>query len=108
MAKWGFFGVADMPRLPFANDPDIALGIAVKTFMDDISPSETREERIAKMEEFPTKFVPYATHFVEDLRICFAFFESVHAGVQMLDKEMSSVDRTAWDKAYEYLQARKC
>ena len=95
-------------RLPFATDPDIALGIAVKTLMDDITPTETRDERVAKMEEFPAKFVPYATHFVEDVRICFAFFEAVYQGVQTLDKEVSSVDRAAWDKAYEYLQTRKC
>jgi hypothetical protein len=95
-------------RLPFGNDPDIALGIAVKTFMDELANIETREERVKMMEGFPTKFVPFATHFVEDLRICFAFFEAVHKGVQTLEKEMSAVDRQAWDKTNEYLQARMC
>jgi hypothetical protein len=96
-------------RLPFATTPDIALGIAVKTFMDEIKPAQSQEERAAKMREFPGTFVPFATNFSEDLRICFSLFEALYKGVQSLSpKEMSTSDKSDWDRTYAYLQARKC
>jgi hypothetical protein len=93
--------------LPFLVDTDVALGIAVKTFLDDIHPDETAEQKAAKKAEFPGRFVPYATHFFEDLDIACEFFNALHAGVQTLTSEMPGADRSAWDKAARYLKLRR-
>lgn len=94
-------------RLPFLNDPDVALGIAVKTLLDDIRPEETAEQKETKKKEFPGTYVPYATHFFEDLEIACDFFNALHAGVKTLKNEVSAADRSAWDKAAVYLQLRR-
>jgi hypothetical protein len=85
-------------RLPFLDDPDVAMGIAVKTYLDDTT-------SIAK---FPVKFIPYAMAFAEDLEIALDFFNAVHAGVKTLSgKDISGVDKAAWDKAAQYLVGRR-
>jgi hypothetical protein len=95
-------------RLPFLSDPDVALGIAVKTYFDDITASDTAEQKAQKKEEFPGKYLPYALRFSEDLDICCAFFDSIHAGVKALDtKDISASDRAAWDAAAKYLESRR-
>jgi hypothetical protein len=94
-------------RLPFLNEPDIALGIAVKTFVDELSPTDTPEQKKDKIDKFPEKYVPYATHFSEDLEICYNFVEAMYTGVKSLDKELPTVDKTARDKAYQFLKQRR-
>ncbi|KAJ2989785.1 hypothetical protein NUW58_g3292 [Xylaria curta] len=93
--------------LPFLTDTDVALGIAVKTFLDDISPDESAEQKATKKADFPGKFVPYATNFYEDLDIACEFFDALHAGVKTLNNEISSGDKNVWDKAAAYLQLRR-
>lgn len=84
------------------------MGIAIKTFLDDAPPNDTPENRAARTAAFPPKFMPYATHFAEDLEIAYSFFDALHAGVKTLgDKDMSGVDRAAWDKAAGYLAVRR-
>ncbi|KAI1853640.1 hypothetical protein JX266_001624 [Neoarthrinium moseri] len=95
-------------RLPFLNDTDVGLGIAVKTLLDDIQPTDTPEQKQAKRNDFPGKFVPFATDFFKDLQVAFAFYDAVHAGVKKLgDEQVSSDDRKVWDRAAEYLSARR-
>jgi hypothetical protein len=92
--------IADLERhsLPFLDDPDVAMGIAVKTFLDDTTP----------VESFPAKFIPFATAFAEDLEIAFDFFGAVHEGVKTLSgKDISGVDKAAWDKAAQFLVGRR-
>ncbi|KAI1180873.1 temperature dependent protein affecting M2 dsRNA replication-domain-containing protein [Nemania sp. FL0916] len=93
--------------MPFLTDTDVALGIAVKTFLDDINPNESAEQKAVKKDEFQGKFVPYATHFHDDLEIAFDFFNAIHAGVKTLGKEMLHGDKGIWDKAAAYLQLRR-
>ncbi|KAI1429540.1 nuclease-like protein [Xylaria sp. FL1777] len=93
--------------LPFLTDTDVALGIAVKTFLDDIHPNEAPEQKAAKKADFPGKFVPYATNFYEDLDIACDFFNALHAGVKTLTNELPSGDRSVWDKAGVYLKLRR-
>ncbi|KAL7625082.1 hypothetical protein AAE478_004296 [Parahypoxylon ruwenzoriense] len=94
-------------RLPFLSDTDVALGIAVKTLLDDIHPNETPEQKATKKSEFPATFVPYATHFYDDLEIACDFFNALHTGVKTLKSEISPVDRGAWEKAAVFLQLRR-
>ncbi|KAK3327794.1 temperature dependent protein affecting M2 dsRNA replication [Cercophora scortea] len=95
-------------ELPFTTDPDIALAIAVKTYIDDVIPTDSLEMKEAKKAHFPTVFVPYAVAFVEDLDIACKFFEAIYAGIKTLDtKEISAGDRATWDKAARYLEVRR-
>ncbi|SPN97611.1 related to MKT1 protein [Cephalotrichum gorgonifer] len=92
--------------LPFLYDPDTALGIAVKTFLDDDIVSDSREKRAARLTEFPQTYVPFATDFVGDMQTCYGFVNAIAAGVSTLDKEISTEDKRVWERAVEYLAAR--
>ena len=92
--------------LPFLTDPDIALGIAVKTFLDDDNVNDSKERRATRIAEFPQTYVPFATHFVEDMRICYGFVNALSLGVGTLDKEIPAADKLVWENAAEYLAAR--
>lgn len=95
------------PRLPFSREPDIGLGIAIRTFFDDDEVSNDKQTRASKLEAFPETFVPFATHLKEDFRIAVDFFGSLNAGVQSVDsKSLSPEVKTAWAKAQAYLDAR--
>lgn len=93
--------------LPFLSDTDVALGIAVKTLLDDVNPHDSAEVKASKKAEFPSKYVPYATNFFEDLEIAYDFFGAIHAGVRTLEKEISGADRGTWNKAAAYLKVRR-
>ncbi|KAH6655124.1 nuclease-like protein [Truncatella angustata] len=94
-------------RLPFLMDTDVGLGIAVKTLLDDIHPTDSAEVKQKKLEEFPSKYVPFATDFTKDLKVAHAFFDALHTGVKTLgDGQVSSADRKIWERAAEYLTAR--
>ncbi len=93
--------------LPFLRNPDIAMGIAVKTLLDDVPANETAEARATRKREFPLSYVPFATHFVQDLDISYAFFQALSAGIQSLDKEMTASEKAVWETASQYLELRK-
>jgi hypothetical protein len=83
------------------------LGIAVRTFFDDDELSHTKEERAARLVEFPKTFVPFAEGLAQDFRTCYDFVDALNKGVQTLDnKEMSAADKMPWAKAQEYVDAR--
>jgi hypothetical protein len=82
------------------------LGIAVKTYLDDLIPNDPNKEQ--KLRQFPGVYVPFAVSFAEDLDVACNFFEALHAGVKTLGvKDIPAVDRSAWEKAAEYLQSRR-
>ncbi len=93
-------------RLPFLYDPDVALGIAMKTYLDDLIPNDPSKER--KLQQFPGIYVPYAVSFSEDFDVACHFFDALYAAVKTLSaKDISAVDRATWDKAAEYLASRR-
>lgn len=93
-------------RLPFLYDPDVALGIAVKTYLDDLLPNDPHKAQ--KLDQFPKVYVPYAVSFTEDFDVACKFFDALHAGVKSLNpKDIPAADRSAWDKAAEYLSSRR-
>ena len=97
-----------LSSLPFWSDPDVALGIAVKTYLDDANPADSAEQKAAKLAKFPDHFVPYAVAFHEDFEIACRFFLAIHAGVKAMDggKEIPAADRATWDRAAVYLTQR--
>ena len=84
------------------------MGIAVKTYFDDILPNYTPAQKQEKKDQFPASYLPYAENFSSDLDIACLFFDAIHAGVKTLGaSEMSAKQREEWDKAAEYLQSRR-
>ncbi|RNJ54986.1 hypothetical protein D7B24_009087 [Verticillium nonalfalfae] len=94
-------------RLPFLHSPDVALGIAVKTFLTEVSTSDTPEVRQARLSAFPANFVPNAINFAEDLEMSLAFFDAIGAGVETLSTELSADDKASWRAARDYRDARR-
>lgn len=94
-------------RLPFLQEPDIGLGIAVRTFFDEDDASHSKERRNERLEEFPKTFVPFAEALTEDFRICVDFVNALNQGMQILGaEELSASNKAAWTKAQAYLDAR--
>ncbi|KAK3956490.1 temperature dependent protein affecting M2 dsRNA replication-domain-containing protein [Pseudoneurospora amorphoporcata] len=94
-------------QLPFLFNPDVALGIAVKTYFDETINWNSEKEKAERLATFPDAFVPYSMAFSEDLEIACEFFEAVYAGLQTLDGQgISANDLKAWSKANEYLSPR--
>ncbi|KAK1829641.1 protein MKT1 [Podospora conica] len=95
-------------QLPFLSDPDVALGIAVKTYFDEIGPNASAETKADKKANFPLLFMPHVLAFEEDLEIACNFFDAIYAGVKLLDSSaMVPSKRQQWDKAAEYLALRR-
>ncbi|KAG5950945.1 hypothetical protein E4U53_004132 [Claviceps sorghi] len=94
-------------RLPFLQEPDIGLGIAVRTFFDEDEASDSRERRAKRLEVFPQTFVPLAEALTEDFRVCVNFVNAINQGVQTLAlNELPKADKVAWAKAQAYLESR--
>ncbi len=88
-------------------EPDIGLGIAVRTFFDDDEASDNKEARADRLEKFPKTFVPYAEALTEDVRLVVDFVNAINQGLQTLDsKELPAEVKAAWAKAQGYLDAR--
>ena len=88
-------------------EPDIGLGIAVRTFFDDDEVSDSKETRADRLDKFPKTFVPYAEALTEDVRLVVDFVNAINQGLQTLDsKELPAEDKAAWAKAQAYLEAR--
>jgi hypothetical protein len=86
----------------------VALGIAVHTYLDDIRPEDSPEDKSSKLQVCAEHKVPHATHLKEDLDIAFSFFDAVYAGVKTLEvKEIAAADRDVWDNAAGYLEQRR-
>ncbi|KAB5575821.1 nuclease-like protein [Coniochaeta sp. 2T2.1] len=97
-------------RLPFVDDPDVALGIAVKTYFDDVNnkPGQTKAEKDQLKAGFANVYLPMSDDFQGDLEIACAFFDALYAGVQTLDaEEMPRQKRAEWDAAAAFLAARR-
>jgi hypothetical protein len=75
----------DICSLPFLNDVDCALGIAVKSYLDELS-AQSEPTAEASREAVKTKganeWFPHATDFKGDLQRAFALWDSVSCVIQ--------------------------
>ena len=93
-------------RLPFWHDVDCALGIAVKTYLDDYAaPNQTEEVKSSKKREYASALIPHHVDFASDLNTAFELFDAVYTGVQALKDEVP--DKSGWDSAQQYLSVRR-
>ncbi|UKZ70548.1 uncharacterized protein TrAtP1_011528 [Trichoderma atroviride] len=94
-------------KLPFSQEPDIALGIATFTFFEEDEPSNSKEERGLRLDSFSTPFVPHSEAFPEDLRIALDFVRALNQGVKTLDAaSLPPNEKSVWTKAQDYITAR--
>lgn len=94
--------------LQFSEDIDTALGIAVKTYLDDFLKLEwSAEDRETKKAEYVEKYLPHSVNFKEDLDVAFKFFDAVYEGVKTFGDEISEADKNAWNLAKAYLEKRR-
>ena len=94
--------------MQFAVDVDTALGIAVKTYLDDFLVLEwSPEEREKKKADYVKRFLPHSVNFAEDLDVAFKFFDAICAGVKTLKDEINDADKKAWADAEAYLEIRR-
>jgi hypothetical protein len=71
--------------LPFLNDLDCALGIAVKSYLDELSAQSeptTESSREAVKTKGANEWFPHATDFKGDLQRAFALWDSVSCVTQ--------------------------
>jgi hypothetical protein len=88
-------------------EPDIGLGIAVRTFFDEDDITDNQETRAKRLEEFPDTFVPFAQALSDDFRTACDFVKALNTGLQILnDDQLSEVEKGAWANAQKYLDAR--
>ncbi|PTB78608.1 PIN domain-like protein [Trichoderma longibrachiatum ATCC 18648] len=94
-------------RLPFSQEPHIGLGIAALTFFDEDDAEDSKEARAARLQTFPSTFVPLSEALPEDLRIAVDFVSALNQGVQTLDvSSLPAKEKAAWTKAQDYINAR--
>lgn len=92
--------------LPFLFSPDTGLAIAAKTWLDDTVQTPP-EQWAGNKAKFAENNMPQALCLWEDLNICYAFFNAIHAGVKTLDvKYMPAAELAEWDKTSRFLQSR--
>lgn len=94
-------------KIPFLQEPDIGMGIAIWTFLDEDDASHSKEERAKRLADFPPNFLPHAEALTEDVQICMEFFNALNQGLQTLDnKELPAATKKVWATAQTYLDAR--
>jgi hypothetical protein len=94
--------------LPFGNDVDIALGIAVKTYLDDhCDPNSSKDYKEAEKQRYADALLPNAENFPRDINAAFNFFNALYEGVSQLGSEISDQDREVWRGADKYLRDRR-
>lgn len=85
----------------------MALGIAVKTWLDDYAkPNMTSDEKKTLQEAAQTKNLPHGEDFGGDLDMAFNFFNALFDGVKTLATEIPEADFEVWNGARKYLVER--
>ncbi|KAL4748378.1 temperature dependent protein affecting M2 dsRNA replication [Aspergillus terricola var. indicus] len=93
--------------LPFIDDNDCGLGIAVRTYLDDLplqaepTSQEAREEVKAKGKEW----FQHSDSFTRNLERAFKLWDAVYMGSQNAGKEFK--DAKTWADANKWLSDRR-
>ncbi|KAJ5558555.1 XPG N-terminal, partial [Penicillium sp. DV-2018c] len=94
-------------KLPFIDDNDCGLGIAVRTYLDDLplqanpTSPEARSEVKAKGKEW----FQHSESFTGNLDLAFKLWDAVYAGTQSAGKEFK--EAKFWDEANKWLAERR-
>ncbi|TAQ84877.1 hypothetical protein B7494_g6798 [Chlorociboria aeruginascens] len=95
--------------LPLGSDINIALGIAVKTYLDDFCKLDsTPAAREIEKQQYAEKLLPHSVNFAQDLDQSFKFFDALWEGIKTLgENEMSNADKKNWESAKAFLDRRR-
>ncbi|QGA18185.1 hypothetical protein EYB26_005869 [Talaromyces marneffei] len=94
-------------KLPFVNDNDCGLGIAVRTYLDDLlyqpesSSPKTREEVRAKGKEW----FQHSESFEDNLDAAFTLWDAVYAASQNAPKDFKTAK--VWEDANKWLASHR-
>ncbi|KAH8144938.1 uncharacterized protein LAJ45_11059 [Morchella importuna] len=97
-------------RLPFIDEVSAGLGIAVKTYLDELSnePEPTTEEAKQRQKEKLPKMFAQAVDIVADVALAFKVWDAMVVGVKVLQKEgVLGEEANAFLAADKWLSGRR-
>ncbi|KAJ5719420.1 hypothetical protein N7493_007875 [Penicillium malachiteum] len=94
-------------KLPFIDDNDCGLGIAVRTYLDDLplQAEPTSPEARAEVKSKGKEWFQHSESFTGNLDEAFKLWDAVYKGTQMASKELK--DTKLWDNANKWLSERR-
>lgn len=95
-------------RLPFAVDIDIALAIATKTVLDEMTAEVdgTQEMRAHARQEYGQGQMDYGVNVSADILTVFELFDAILAGIESLS-DVDYPNKQQWQDAAAYLARRR-
>ncbi|KAJ9352489.1 hypothetical protein DTO280E4_7828 [Paecilomyces variotii] len=93
-------------KLPFIDDNDCGLGIAVRTYLDDLPhhPEPTSPEARAEVKAKGKEWFQHSDSFTGNLDAAFKLFSAVYKGTQNAGKEFK--EKKFWEDANKWLAER--
>ncbi|EAW17575.1 MKT1 family protein [Aspergillus fischeri NRRL 181] len=94
-------------KLPFIDDNDCGLGIAVRTYLDDLplQADSTSPEARLDVKSKGKDWFQHSDSFTSNLEKAFKLWDSVYKGTQNASKEFKEVQ--LWKEANEWLSGRR-
>ncbi|KAF3037246.1 hypothetical protein E8E12_006634 [Didymella heteroderae] len=97
-------------KLPFLLPNNCALGIGVKSYLDELTndPDPTSHESKARViETVSTRYFPQSVDFEHDLRTAFSLWDAIFAGVKGSGNKISQQNKTLWIETNDWLKERR-
>ncbi|CAI7584445.1 unnamed protein product [Penicillium glandicola] len=94
-------------KLPFIDDNDCGLGIAVRTYLDDLplQANPTSPEARADVKAKGKEWFQHSESFIGNLDLAFKLWDAVYAGTQSTGKEFK--EAKFWEDANKWLAERR-
>ncbi|KAJ6139665.1 XPG N-terminal [Penicillium samsonianum] len=94
-------------KLPFIDDNDCGLGIAVRTYLDDLplQANPTSPEARADVKAKGKEWFQHSESFIGNLDLAFKLWDAVYAGTQSTSKEFK--EAKFWEDANKWLAERR-
>ncbi|KAL2011533.1 hypothetical protein VTN00DRAFT_4251 [Thermoascus crustaceus] len=94
-------------KLPFIDDNDCGLAIAVRTYLDDLPhhPEPTSQEARSEVKAKGKEWFQHSDSFTGNLDMAFRLWDAVYKGTQNAGKEFK--DAKLWDDANKWLAERR-
>lgn len=97
-------------RLPFLLPNNCALGIGVKSYLDELtndSDPTSADSKARVIDTVSTRYFPQSIDFQYDLRSAFALWDAVFAGVKASGTKISQQNKTLWTETNDWLRERR-
>lgn len=94
-------------RLPFIDDNDCGLGIAVRTYLDDLplQPNPTSPEARTEVKSKGKEWFQHSESFTGNLDLAFKLWDALYKGTQNAGNELKDVK--LWSDANAWLSERR-